>query len=81
MQPYSLGFETNRQDPKIGVVYAAFVGRMKGLYTGPPRRFRELVVYAKYTFAGKTALKYTFAYISHVDKHALCYNEPRAEMV
>ena len=53
---------------------------MKGLYTGPPRRFRELVVYAKYTFAGKTALKYTFAYISHVDKHALCYNEPRAEM-
>ena len=54
MQPYSLGFETNRQAPKIGVVYAAFVGRMKGLYTGPPRRFRELVVYAKYTFAGKT---------------------------
>ncbi len=38
-------------------------------------------VYVKYTFAGKTALKYTFAYISHVDKHALCYNEPRAEMV
>ena len=34
-------------------------------------------VYVKYTFAGKTALKYTFAYISHVDKHALCLNRDR----
>ena len=32
-------------------------------------------VYVKYTFARKTALKYTFAYTSRDKEYAICYNE------